>query len=270
MARADLLVYVHIAKCAGTTVCHWLNSSHRLGNLYLKSSNLPVTALRWSDISPTDLADTSLRSVSSHHLRTYPASIHGRKLRYVTVLREPIARWISYVRYCGLLETGDGARMRPLREYAEWMLAQPEMEMCGQRNGLTNFIAEHEWFRLHGNDVIAIDWRVQRELFLRYRRERLPLAIAALRKFDAVGTVEALPDFTRLLQTRARAWDVPLIPVDGLNPMLVTEAPPVDAQWITREDSVGRLLLDAFAEDFELYRCARELLASDLHLLATA
>jgi hypothetical protein len=264
------MVYVHIEKCAGTTVCHWLNSSHRLGNLYLKSSNLPVTALRWTDISPTDLADTSLRSVSSHHLRTYPDSIHGRTLRYVTMLRQPVARWISYVRYCGLLDTGDGVRMRPLREYAEWMLAQPETEMRVQRNGLTNFIAEHEWFRLRGRDVIAIDWRLQPDLFERYRRERLPLAIAALRKFDAVGTVEALPHFTRVLQARAHAWDIPLIPVEGLSPMLVTEAPPVDASWITRGDSVGRRLLDAFTEDFELYAYAHERLHADAAALGVA
>lgn len=45
--------------------------------------------------------------------------------------------------------------------------------------------------------------------------------------------------------------------------MLVTEAPPVDASWIVRGDSVGRRLLDAFAEDFELYAYAQERLRAD-------
>jgi hypothetical protein len=52
--------------------------------------------------------------------------------------------------------------------------------------------------------------------------------------------------------------------------MLVTEAPPVDASWITRGDSVGRRLLDAFTEDFELYAYAHERLHADAAALGVA
>ena len=55
-----------------------------------------------------------------------------------------------------------------------------------------------------------------------------------------------------------------------MNRMLVTEAPPVDASWITRGDSVGRLLLDAFTEDFELYAYAHERLGADAAALGVA
>jgi|GEM_PF-5158207 hypothetical protein len=264
MPSADLLVFVHIEKCAGTAVNTWLSLSHRYGNLYVKTSNVPVTSLRWTDISPTDLSDTQLRSVASHHLRTYPESIHGRTLRYVTVLREPILRWISFVRFFALLKTNEGEPLRHLREYAEWLLEQPAEETLSQINGQTNFIAEHEWFRLNSADAVAIDWKSQPDLFERYRRERLALAIQMLDRFDVVGTVERLDDFTRLLQARARPWEMSLIPIDGINPTLVTEAPPVDASWITLDDSVGRRLLEAFAEDFALYRRAQERLATDL------
>jgi hypothetical protein len=264
MAADDLLVFVHIPKSAGTALNTWLSLSHHYGNLYVKVADSSVSALRWTDVSPVDLADRRLRSVASHHLRTYPPSIHGRRLRYITILRNPIAWWVSHVRFFHKLEASESQPRRSLREYAEWILDQPELTMLEQLNGQTNFIAEHEWFRLNRRDDMGIDWKAEGELFERYRRERFDLAKATLHNFDALGTVERLDDFTQILQAKAPAWDVPLIRIDGLNPTHVTQAPPVDASWINAGDSVGKRLLDAFAEDFELHRLAGERLAADL------
>jgi hypothetical protein len=263
MAEADLMVFVHIPKCAGTALNTWLSNSHHYGNLYVKLSDVRMNALRWQDISPLDLRDPRMRSVASHHLRTYPETIEGRTLRYITILREPILRWISDTRYFGRMNAEDGTPRLTLREYAEWMLDQPATEMLELINGQTNFIAEHEWFRRERHESILIDWNAEPDLFARYTRERLALARDLLRSFPVVGTVDRLTDFTHVLQARAPAWDVPLIPVDGLEPKLVTIAPAVNLDWIVPADSVGRRLLDAFAEDFELYRLASELIASE-------
>jgi hypothetical protein len=222
-----------------------------------------VNALRWVDISPPGLLDCRMRSVASHHLRTYPESIAGRTLRYVTLLREPVLRWISDVRYFGRLNVADGKPPLTLREYVEWMLDQPAAEMLHLVNGQTNFIAEHEWFRREREESACIDWSAEPDLFARYARERLSLALDLLRSFPVVGTVERLTDFTRVLQARAPVWDVPLLPVQGVEMTLVTTAPPVDATWIGPHDSVGRRLLAAFAEDFELHRVASELIAAE-------
>lgn len=264
MASADLMVFVHIPKCAGTAVNTWLTLSHHYGNLYVKTATGPIKALRWTDVRPVDLEDPKLRSVASHHLRTYPPSIHGRDLHYITILRHPIARWISFVRFFHHLEANDERPARSLRDYAEWSLAQPEYDQLELINGQTNFIAEFEWFRRVRRDDVNIDWAAEPELFARYRRERFTFALDLLREFAVVGTVERLDDFTRLLQARAPAWDVPLIRIDGLNPTHVTEGPVVDTAWITPADSVGRRLLEAFAEDFELQRRGAERLAADL------
>jgi hypothetical protein len=263
MAAEDLLVFVHIPKSAGTALNTWLSLSHHYGNLYVKAATLTATALRWTDVSPIDLADTKLRSVASHHLRTYPASIHGRRLRYITILREPVAWWISHVRFFHKLDASASQPQRSLREYAEWVLDQPELTMLEQLNGQTNFIAEHEWYRLNRRDDAGIDWKAEGELFGRYRRERFAFAKELLQNFDAVGTVERLDDFTQVLQAKAPNWDLPLIRIDGLNPTHVTQAPPVDASWIHAGDTVGKRLLDAFAEDFELHRLAGRRLAAD-------
>ena len=195
---------------------------------------------------------------------------HGRTLRYFTLLREPIVRWISYVRYFSFVGPHSPRPELTLREYAEEMLAKPPALTLTQINAQTNFIAEHEWFRRHRDDAVAIDWQSDPELFARYLRERLALAKELLGRFDVVGTVERLADFTRVLQSRALAWDVPLLPTDGLNLTHVTEKPPVDVAWIVPSDSIGRRLLDAFAEDFELYHCANERLTADLLRLDTA
>lgn len=267
MADSDLLVFVHIPKCAGTALNTWLGLSHTYGNLYVKASNVPITALRWTDVPPKDLGDVRMRSVGSHHLRTYPATIGGRTPRYVTILREPILRWISYVRFFRLLEREPPQPPMHLRDFAEQMLELPAHETLELVNAQANFIAAHEWFRLQREDVNIINWAAEPELFERYQRERLSFARDVLRSFEAVGTVEQLTEFTRVLQARARAWDVPLIPIDGLEPTLVTVAPPVDPTWINYNDSVGRRLLEAFAEDFELYRLARERLEADLRSL---
>jgi hypothetical protein len=258
MALADLVVFVHIEKCAGTSLNFWLSSSHHYGNLYIRASNIPMNSLRWDDIRPVDLEDPALRSIASHHLRTYPDTIHGRTLRYITLLREPVARWISFVRFMNRLKTDDGS-LRSLRDYAEWALEQPEERLLSELNGQTNFIAEHEWYRRNHSDVIAIDWSADPALFARYRRERLAFAKTTLARFDAVGTVEDLGGFVRLLRSRAGAWDVPLLPRDELEYSNVTAAPAVDTSWISPGDSIGRRLLDALAEDFELYRFAREI-----------
>lgn len=260
----DLLVFVHIPKCAGTALNTWLALSHHYGNLYVKTANGTINALRWTDIRPADLEDLRLRSVGSHHLRTYPPKIYDRELRYITLLRHPIARWISLVRFFHHLDAKDGQPARSLRDFAEWSLAQPEYDQLELINGQTNFIAEFEWYRRVRADDVNIDWPGEPELFARYRCERLSLALDLIREFAAVGTVERLDDFTRLLQARAPAWDVPLIRIDGLNPTHVTEGPPVDASWITPADSVGRRLLEAFAEDFELQRRGTERLVADL------
>ena len=264
MASDDLLVFVHIPKSAGTALNTWLSLSHHYGNLYVKAVNSPVNALRWTDVNPVDLADPKLRSVASHHLRTYPASVAGRRMRYITILRDPIAWWISHVRFFHKLEA---AGFQTLREYAEWILDQPELTMLEQLNGQTNFIAEHEWFRVNRRDDTGIDWKAEGDLFARYRRERFDFAQTALQNFAALGTVERLDDFTQILQAKAPAWDVPLIRIDGLNPTHVTQAPPVDASWITAGDTVGKRLLDAFAEDVALHRLAGERLAADVALL---
>ncbi len=263
MASDDLLVFVHIPKSAGTALNTWLALSHHYGNLYVKAVNSPVNALRWTDVNPVDLADPKLRSVASHHLRTYPPTVHGRRMRYITILRDPIAWWISHVRFFHKLEANESRPQRSLREYAEWILDQPELTMLEQLNGQTNFLAEHEWFRLNRRDDTGIDWQAEGELFTRYLRERFEFAKTILQNFDAVGTVERLDDFTQILQAKAPAWDVPLIRIDGLNPTHVTQAPPVDASWIHAGDPVGKRLLDAFAEDFELHRLAGERLAAD-------
>jgi hypothetical protein len=262
MAQDDLLVFVHIEKCAGTAVNNWLSTSHHYGNLYIKSEHVPVASLRWPDVRPVDLQDPNLRSVASHHLRTYPATVHGRTLRYMTLLRDPIARWVSYVRYFNLLHHGPA---KTLREHAAWLLDQPEPAQFKQINGQTNHLVEHEWYRQRRDDVeLPIDWAADPELLERYRNVRLAFAKETLSRFDVVGTVERINDFTRVLQWRAVGWDVPLIPIMELDHVHQTEGPQVDRAWITPDDPVGRRLLEAFADDIELHRFAERRLSADV------
>jgi len=266
--EADLLVFVHIEKCAGTAINYWLYSSHRYGNLYVKGANVPMTSMRWDDVRPDDLIDTRMRSIGSHHFRTFPPVVCGRRMRYFTVLRDPIDRWISFVRYFNLLERDERGELQSLRDYADAMLARPPADDLRLINGQTNFIAEHEWYRQHRDDALAIDWSREPDLFARYLRERLAFAKHTLDGFGLVGVVERLDEVVGLLRVRGIQWDIPLLPITTLNPTHVTERPPVDRAWITPADSVGRRLLDAFAEDVELHRYAGERMDAAIAALA--
>jgi hypothetical protein len=185
-------------------------------------------------------------------------------MRYVTILREPIARWISMVRYLRYHLPQSFDPNVPLRDFAEWMLDQPPETTLELINGQTNFLAEHEWHRLNRHDAPAVDWKADPESFGRYRRERLAYAKASLAEFGAVGTAERMVEFTNLLQHRAGGWDLPLVAVDGLDYVNVNPGPLVEAAWIARSDSVVSRLIDAFAEDYELHRFANERLTADL------
>jgi hypothetical protein len=273
MAEEDLLVHVHILKTAGTSLWYWMarRLPGRHGFLYPQK---PLTVFHTEDeLTEFGIGNQVLRAMSSHHFRVFPEWCAGRRMRYFTVLRDPLRQFLSYLRYVPESIHEDspglpsGAGLLSSRELTAWLLDQPQ-DVPFRENFQTNYLASHVWRAATGRGPAVQpddyptwdppDWAD-------YRQARLGVAKDVLRNFGVVGTVERMDESLAMLASRAAAWDVPLGPPTNL-PHINTTSRAIDLDWIHDDDPVGRRLLASLAEDRELYAFANELLDEALAL----
>ena len=137
MAEKDLLVQVHVPKCAGTSIWYWLARTlpGEHGFLY---PNVPISFYYDTPaLIELGFGNTALRCVSSHYIRTFPAQLAGRDMRYFTLLREPIPHYLSFCNYIRkiyreitdpemLAAVPPDADQLSAREFTAWMLDQAD------------------------------------------------------------------------------------------------------------------------------------------------
>lgn len=256
MADADVLVHIHIPKNGGTSVRVWLYRAypHGFGSFY------PNYDFDEATLAAAGLGDARLRALSTHNIRSYPGTSCGRTMRYVTLLRDPVEQYLSYVHYMNQVhaDVTDPAILAQLppdvgnissREHTAWLLEQPE-RMRFRENAQTNFLAEQAW-RAGAADPGDAE---------AYRRERLAVAKDVLRGFAFVGTLERLHESLDALRRRSSAWGFALLPAERVGRENVTQVPRDDTTWIGDHDDVGRRLLASMADDRALYAFANGLL----------
>ncbi len=263
----DVLIQIHIPKCAGTAVAFWMmnatagNGAAGFGSLYGSHSAFDDEAL-WEAC----LNDPSIRTASSHDVRRFPAGIHGRRIRYFTILRHPLANFLSAARYM----QSDRPQFRVpdsvgsgTREIAQWMLSRP-IGAPFRENNQTNHLALYPWCDATGGRCRPEEygsWDAADQAA--YERERVALAKRALDSFLVTGTVERLPESLGLVRTRSAAFGLQFPPVEELGRNNTTPVPMDDVSWI-QTDEVGRRLLDAVAADWEVYEHGSKLLDAAL------
>lgn len=277
MPDADLLVHVHIPKCAGTSIWYWMArhmpSAH--GFLY------PADAHPWffydeAALSELGVSYVGLRCMSSHYFRVFPAECHGRRMRYFTLIRDPLQQFLSYARYernvyrtitdeTVLAAIPPDADRLTIREIARWILDSP-VDVPNREAFQSDYLASYAWRIATGRGPRAgtplprwepADWEA-------YRAERLRLAKETLAGFAVVGTVERFDATLELLARRATSWNVPLGPLAELERVNVSDDVPIDTDWISEDDPVGRRLLASLSDDYALYAYANELLDATL------
>jgi len=267
---APVFVHVHLPKCAGTSLRTHLQRSFGCGhrNLYPERHSFVFDDdSLWKDA----LAETTVRSISSHFIRRFPPFVYGRRMLYFTFLRDPLEQFLSYYSYIQkvgrhirdpelLASLPPSAHTLPSREFALWLLQHP-FDISFRENYVPNFLARYVWMAGTGRgpgvepgwpqDWEADDW-------VDYCAARLTTAKAVLEDFLFVGVVERMAQGMDLLRERAARWGLRLVP--GTPPVENVSAEcRDDTSWVRCEDEVGQRLMQSLESDFELYRFARGL-----------
>jgi Galactose-3-O-sulfotransferase len=101
--RKPLLCFVHVERAAGTTLHAILRKNY--------PSFLTLTSPKWTNDERTVLTSAQLRAllrilpftagVGGHNVRTYLGyeDVTERPIQYLTFLRDPVARYLSHLRY---------------------------------------------------------------------------------------------------------------------------------------------------------------------------
>jgi hypothetical protein len=248
----SLILHSHIPKTAGTTVSAGLRKSFEFFHIhhyhpdpsYILSKETLETLL---EIYPR------LRSISSHHLRSFPLNVAGRPTFLVTFLRKPEDVFISQLRhvqrkYWSFPEAWRGlwpkeAPHLTLRELARRCLDEERatQDLCPQTRFLCNPDAAESFGLSDGN---------------RKGVNNYELAHQILTGFHFVGIVEDMKKSLEVLADRLRQSG---IKVHFDHDLRVNTSPEASLPaWLTPDDEVGRRVLTASENDRLLHGYFRE------------
>jgi hypothetical protein len=252
---ADVLVQVHIPKCAGTSISAWLRKASESGALAGFGAFYSDFVFSDDSLWQSGLNDPRLNAISAHNVRRFPARINGRPMHYFTILRRPLPHFISILRYVIQERRAYGVPPeigRSSRAVGAWLLERP-LGAFFRENIQTNHLALYPWCDATGGRCDPQRyglWSATDQAA--YARERLDVAKDVLRSFVAVGTVERLPETLDVLRRRSARYGLNLLPVEDLPRENVTRTPIDDLSWIDRVPS-AECLAEALAVDEELY-----------------
>jgi hypothetical protein len=245
VASEPILAHIHVPKCAGTSLRILLE--RHFGARYMRLYVDDTYFVYGRESLRTYLRhDPNVRGFSSHHVREFPRWLAGRRMLYMTFLRDPIEQFVSYMthiqkHYAGITSKSlleavppDAPRLT-LREFARWLLTQ-ESDVPFRQNHNVNFFARHS------SPTAA---------------NSLEAAKTALEGFLFVGITERMEESMGQLRIRARESGVEF----PCNPMPFENTSSEfrdDLSWIHPDDEVGSLLLGSVEKDQQLYDWAVE------------
>ena len=252
-----LFLFLHIPKCAGTTL---VKSFARLGSKrhvtlpYSAQSKHEAIGQIHAELGERGSSTDRLVAISGHAVFCGLHEISLRPAHYITVLRHPQSRYISHYQYLvdcagnenhSIYHNAKSLVMRSgkpltLEQFAEQGLA---------RNMMTRHLAATSW---DGDFTMRKNTQCDRE-------ELLDLAIAGLRAMDLIGLVEEFPEDLNRICSLVR------VPVARIANRSVTR---VDPAQITPR--VKKLIADNNRLDMQLYEVAVQLRSERLSKAAAA
>lgn len=195
------VIYIHIPKCAGSTALGILHPLFKDGEVYRQRGSVVQEKQVLADMSIQDKAQLAL--VCGHMCYGWHDVLNpGQPYTYVTLLRDPVNRVLSFCRYI---------------ERSKWHTMHSVMNELGRNWG--RFVASGRC-RSIDNGMVRIlcgddemlqsspegDMRIP---FGEVRREHLERAIAHLETFSVVGISEEFGTFLHLLRANF-GWKIPL------------------------------------------------------------
>jgi hypothetical protein len=254
---------VHIPKCAGTSVSHWLRVAAETRLTTGFGAFYPDTDLTEDALWEAGLCDPRVTTASAHNVGVFIPTVHGRRMHYFTLTREPRAQMQSALRYMLQERVAFGVPDtvgRNTFDIARWNFARPIGEPF-RENPQTNHLALFGWCAATAGrcDPHAMWTWTQHDRAV-YLRERLSVAKAALDGFLVTGTVERLSESMTLLRERSLPIGITLPPASAIGRDNVTRpAPGDDFAWL-ENSRTGQRLCESIAVDEELYAYANGLL----------
>jgi hypothetical protein len=254
---SPIILHCHIPKTAGISFSNVLYATFRRRYLHHLHSD-PAYILTPKIL--TDLLEVNplLKSVTSHHLRVFPRRLNGRQPLYITFLREPIATFISLLKYTR-------------REYHKWA---PAAQRCWPKD--TPRLTLRELARAYLQNVgpdCGYSFQT-RFLCSRYSMEnaglsvedeygldRLDIARFILSQFFFVGITEEMRKSLELLAAKLKPFRIELKRPMFLHKNRTRSCE--DLSWLNEADEVGQKILQCNESDRQLYQSYRERFLAD-------
>ena len=247
-----LILHCHIPKTAGTTISAGFRNTFEFFHLHHYHPD-PFYILRREALESLLEIFPNLRSISSHHLRSFPLSVGARPTFLVTFLRRPEDAFISQLKYA---QRNFGSLPEPmrrlwpeetphltLRELAEKYL--DEEAAIQDLSPQTRFLCKPE-----AGDSFGLSDGNRKGL------NSYEMAHHILAGFHFVGIVEEMKKSLEVLADRLleRGTMVYFHHDLKLNTSRETSTP----EWLTPEDEVGQRVLAANENDRLLHEYFRE------------
>jgi len=245
--NSPLILHCHIPKTAGTTVSAGFARSFGIFHFHHFHPD-PFYILTREILAELLQIDPSLRSISSHHLRSFPLCIGDRPTFLVTFLRRPEDVFISQLKYVQryffslpeqvrCLWPADSPSL-PLRELACRYLdvaAPASQDLSSQ----TRFFCKPDVGANGLSDGHC------------YGLDNYEMARQILTEFHFVGIVEEMRRSLEILTDRLLEWGTKVH--FKLDLKLNTGESRTKPAWLTPEDEVGRRVLAASKNDRRLH-----------------
>ena len=245
---SPLILHCHIPKTAGTTISAGLRKSFDLFHFHHWHPD-PFYILTPEVLGNLLGMIPTLKSITSHHLRSFPLSINGRPTFLITFLRKPEDTFISQLRHVQRRFSSLPEEVRvfwppdtprlTLRELAWQYLERvtASQDFCPQTRFLCNADAARQFGLSDGND---------------YGLDSHEMARLILKGFHFVGIVEEMKKSLEVLADRLLQHGVHVY--FDLNLKLNAGAESSRPAWLTPEDQVGRRVLETSRTDQLLHR----------------
>ncbi|HEY0793627.1 MAG TPA: hypothetical protein VGD78_21380 [Chthoniobacterales bacterium] len=197
-------------------------------------------------------ANPKADAVSTHFLRIFPETLAGRKVLYLTFLRDPLGLTLSLFRF--LRKSYPSLSDEQKRTLPQGIESMSLRDIA--RFHIENWFDERQQFSMQTaffSPIPNVRLNERPPGYGFYGKDSLVDACAALNRFFFVGLVERMPESLLLLQHKLNRNGIPF-EAAGMKVVNSTDRAPGEETWLHDNDAVGRIILNANRSDQELYR----------------